>query len=220
MRGSSPKSPTMTPGSSMARANSWTRSVRSKRFAFRLPPIAGRKRDFARHALLLRQQHLIHEIVTAVASIDALEVARSYAQSLYALAGDETDTVLLEATALLPAEIRDAFRRPTSDALVCSYADVIEALRPPDEVLRRARRRPRPARLGARGFGPCGGRSCKNPRAGRRALAARQGVFAVPRGLARDGAPGPAPGLDRHHGGTSFGRGLRGAGSTVVGQPR
>lgn len=105
-------------------------------FRFSLASDSRPEARLARHALLLRQQHLIHEIVTAVASIDALEVARSYAQSLYALAGDETDTVLLEATALLPAEIRDAFRRPTSDALVCSYADVIEALRPPDEVLR------------------------------------------------------------------------------------
>ena len=89
-----------------------------------------------RHALLLRQQHLIHEIVTAVASIDALDVARSFAQSLYALAGGETDTMLLEATALLPAEIRDAFRRPTSDQVMCSYADVVETLTSSDEVLR------------------------------------------------------------------------------------
>jgi hypothetical protein len=90
----------------------------------------------ARHALLLRQEHLIHDIVTAVASIDALEVARSFAQSIYALAGHEIDTVLLEATALLPAEIRGAFRGPTSDGVICSYADVIEALIPRDEVLR------------------------------------------------------------------------------------
>ncbi len=88
-----------------------------------------------RYGLLLRQKHLIHDIVAVVASIDAPEIARSFAQSIYALASHETDPALLEAIASVPVDIRDAFRRSTSDKVFFSYADVIEAVRPADEVL-------------------------------------------------------------------------------------
>ena len=89
-----------------------------------------------RHGLLLRQSHLIHDIVAVVASIDAPDIARSFAQSIYALASHETDPPLLEAIASVPVDIRDAFRRSTSDKVFFSYTDVIEAVRPADEVLR------------------------------------------------------------------------------------
>ena len=89
-----------------------------------------------RHGLLLRQNHLIHDIVAVVASIDAPDIARSFAQSIYALASHETDPPLLEAIASVPVDIRDAFRRSTSDKVFFSYTDVIEAVRPADEVLR------------------------------------------------------------------------------------
>jgi hypothetical protein len=90
----------------------------------------------ARHALLLRQRLLIQEFATVTSSIDAPGVARSFAQSLYTLSSPETDAALLEATASVPVDIRDAFRRSTSDKVFSTYADVVEAVKPADEVLR------------------------------------------------------------------------------------
>ena len=89
-----------------------------------------------RHALLLRQRLLIHEFATVVASIDAPEVAGSFAQSLYALSGPETEAALLDATAALSPELRDAFRRSTADKVFCSYSDVARSMKPADDALR------------------------------------------------------------------------------------
>jgi CRP-like cAMP-binding protein len=87
-----------------------------------------------RHALLLKQRVLIREIVSIVASIGDQQIARSLAQSLYVLAGKETDSAAADAIEATPAEIRDAFRQMTSDPVLWSYLDVIEAAKPSDEV--------------------------------------------------------------------------------------
>src|SRR5271165_56885 len=105
-------------------------------FRFSLVSDSRPEARLVRHALVLRQKLLIREIVTVVASIDAPGVARSFAQSIYTLAGHETEAALLDATASVPSEIRDAFRRSTFDKVFCSYADVVEAVKPADDVLR------------------------------------------------------------------------------------
>ena len=88
-----------------------------------------------RHALLLKERGLIREMVGIVASIEDQPVARSFAQSVYVLAGRETDRTNADAIEAAPAEIRDAFRQMTSDPVLCSYLDIIELSKPPDEVL-------------------------------------------------------------------------------------
>ncbi|MBV8439148.1 MAG: cyclic nucleotide-binding domain-containing protein [Hyphomicrobiales bacterium] len=105
-------------------------------FRFSLSSDGRPEARLVRHALLLRLMHLIHDVVAVVASIDAADVARSVAQTVYMLSSHETDAALMEATASAPADIRDAFRSPTEDKVFFSYADVVEALRPADEVLR------------------------------------------------------------------------------------
>jgi Cyclic nucleotide-binding domain len=90
----------------------------------------------ARHALLLRQRLLIHEIVNVVACLTHPQFARSIAQSTYALAGRQTEEALLEAIASLPSEVRSAFQSSTTDPVYLSYSDVVEAAKPADDVLR------------------------------------------------------------------------------------
>jgi len=90
----------------------------------------------ARHALLLRQRLLIHEIVNVVAGVTDHQFARSIAQSVHALAGRQTEETLLEAIAVLPSEIRRAFQSSTNDPVYLSYSDVVEAAKPADKVLR------------------------------------------------------------------------------------
>ena len=87
-----------------------------------------------RHALLLKQKALVPEIVRIVASIGDQQTARTFAQSLYVLAGKETDLAAAEAVDAAPAEIRDAFGQMTSDPVLWSYLDIIEVARPADEV--------------------------------------------------------------------------------------
>jgi CRP-like cAMP-binding protein len=88
-----------------------------------------------RHALLLKERGLIREMVDIVASIDDQQVARSFAQSIFVLGGKETDRTNADAIEGAPAAIRDAFLQMTSDPVLCSYLDIIEASKPPDEVL-------------------------------------------------------------------------------------
>ena len=87
-----------------------------------------------RQALLLKQKAFIREMVNIVASIGDLQVARSFAQSLYVLAGKEIEAAAADAVEGTPAEIRDAFRQMTSDPVLWSYLDIIEASKPSDEV--------------------------------------------------------------------------------------
>ena len=87
-----------------------------------------------RHALLLKQKALIPEMVGMIASIGDLQVARTFAQSLYVLAGKETNAVASEAVEAAPAETRDAFGQMTSDPVLWSYLDIIEAAKPADEI--------------------------------------------------------------------------------------
>jgi polyferredoxin len=87
-----------------------------------------------RHALLLKQKALIPELVSIIASIGDRQVARSFAQSLYVLAGKEIGAITAEAIEAAPEAIRDALLRMTSDPVLWSYLDIIEAARPPDEV--------------------------------------------------------------------------------------
>jgi hypothetical protein len=88
-----------------------------------------------RHALLLKQEAFIREMVGNIASIGDREIARSFAQSLYVLAGKEIEAAAVDAIEGAPAEIRDAFRQMTSDPVLWSYLDIIEASKPSDEVL-------------------------------------------------------------------------------------
>jgi CRP-like cAMP-binding protein len=90
--------------------------------------------SLVRHALLLKQKALIREIVSIVASIGDLQIARSFAQSLYVLAGKEIEAAATDAIEGTPAEVRDAFRQMTSDPVLWSYLDIIEASKPSDEV--------------------------------------------------------------------------------------
>ncbi len=87
-----------------------------------------------RHALLLKQKALIPELVSIIASIGDRQVARSFAQSLYVLAGKEVGAITAEAIEAAPEAIRDALLRMTSDPVLWSYLDIIEASKPPDEV--------------------------------------------------------------------------------------
>ena len=87
-----------------------------------------------RHALRLKQKVLIREMVGMLPSIDDRQVARSFAQSLYVLGGEETDAAAADAIERTPAEIRDALRQMTSDPVFWSYLDIIEASKPPDAV--------------------------------------------------------------------------------------
>ena len=173
-----------------------------------------------RYGLLLRQKHLIHDIVAVVASIDAPEIARSFAQSIYALASDETDPALLEAIALRSR--RYPRRLPAFDVgqgvfLLCGRHRGGEAR---GRGLGHARRGPRFDRCCARRVGSCRGRSRERRRPGRQVLATRPGAFGVSRGIARDGAPWPASGVDCHHGGIAFRGSVRRARFAVAGQNR
>ena len=87
-----------------------------------------------RHALLLKQKAFIREMVGSIASIGDREIARSFAQSLYVLAGVEIEAAAADAIESAPAEIRDAFRQMTSDPVLWSYLDIIEASKPSDQV--------------------------------------------------------------------------------------
>jgi len=89
-----------------------------------------------RHALLLRQKTLIREVVSIVASIADQHVARSLAQTLHVLLGNEADTAVTEAIGGLPAEIGDAFREMTDDPVRWSYFDIIEASSRADDTFR------------------------------------------------------------------------------------
>ena len=89
-----------------------------------------------RHALLLRQKTLILEVVSIVASIADQHVARSLAQTLHVLLGNEADTAVTEAIGGLPAEIGDAFREMTDDPVRWSYFDIIEASSRADDTFR------------------------------------------------------------------------------------
>ena len=89
-----------------------------------------------RHALLLRQKTLIREVVSIVASIADQRVARSLAQTLHVLLGNEADAAVTEAISGLPAEIGDAFREMTDDPVRWSYFDIIEASRGADDTFR------------------------------------------------------------------------------------
>ena len=90
--------------------------------------------SLVRHALLLKQKALIREMVSIVASIGDRHIARSFAQSLYVLAGKEIEAAANDTIEGTPAEIRDAFRQMTSDPVLWSYLDVIEASKPSDEI--------------------------------------------------------------------------------------
>ncbi len=103
---------------------------------FSLAPDKRPEARLARHALMLRQRLLIHEIVNVVAGVTDPQYARSIAQSVYALAGRQTEEALLEAIAALPSEIRRAFQSSTNDPVYFSYSDVVEAAKPADDVLR------------------------------------------------------------------------------------
>jgi len=83
---------------------------------------------------LMTQRGLIREIVSIIASIADLQIARSFAQSLYVLRGDDSDPATADVIEAAPAEIRDAFIEMTSDPVLWSYLDVIEASKPPAEV--------------------------------------------------------------------------------------
>ncbi len=87
-----------------------------------------------RHTLLMTQRGLIREIVSIVASIADLQIARSFAQSLYVLRGDDSDPATADVIEAAPAEMRDAFIEMTADPVLWSYLDVIEASKPPAEV--------------------------------------------------------------------------------------
>jgi CRP-like cAMP-binding protein len=87
-----------------------------------------------RHALLLKQKVLIRDVVSLVASIEDLQTARSFAQSLYVLAGKEIEAAAADTIERTPAEIRNAFRQMTSDPVLWSYLDIMEASKPADEV--------------------------------------------------------------------------------------
>jgi len=87
-----------------------------------------------RQTLLMTQRGLIREIVSIIASIADLQIARSFAQSLYVLRGDDSDPATADVIEAAPAEIRDAFIEMTSDPVLWSYLDVIEASKPPAEV--------------------------------------------------------------------------------------
>jgi hypothetical protein len=87
-----------------------------------------------RHALLLKQKALIRDVVSIIGSIGDREIARSFAQSLYVLAGKETEAAAADAIEGTSAEVRDPFRRMTSDPVLWSYLDIIEASKPSDEI--------------------------------------------------------------------------------------
>ena len=50
------------------------------------------------------------------------------------MAGEEIEAAAADAIESAPAEIRDAFRQMTSDPVLWSYLDIIEASKPSDEV--------------------------------------------------------------------------------------
>jgi hypothetical protein len=87
-----------------------------------------------RHTLRLTQRGLVREIVSIVASIGDVQTARSFAQSLYVLRGDDSDPATADLVEAAPAEIRDAFIEMTADPVLWSYLDVIEASKPPAEI--------------------------------------------------------------------------------------
>ena len=87
-----------------------------------------------RHTLRLKQRGLIREIVTIVTSITDLQTARSFAQSLYVLRGDDRDPPTDDLIEAAPFEIRDAFMKMTADPVLWSYLDVIDALKTASEV--------------------------------------------------------------------------------------
>ena len=87
-----------------------------------------------RHTLRLKERGLIREIVTIVTSITDLQTARSFAQSLYVLRGNDRDPPTDDLVERAPVEIRDAFIKLTADPVLWSYLDVIDALKPAGEV--------------------------------------------------------------------------------------
>jgi hypothetical protein len=87
-----------------------------------------------RHTLRLKQRGLIREIVTIVTSIADLKTARSFAQSLYVLRGNDRDPATDDLIEAAPVEIRDAFTEMTADPVLWSYLDVIDALKAEGEV--------------------------------------------------------------------------------------
>jgi CRP-like cAMP-binding protein len=87
-----------------------------------------------RHALLLKQKVLIRDVVSLVASIEDLQTARSFAQSLYVLAGKEIEAAAADTIEGTPAKVRDAFTQMTSDPVLWSYLDIVEASKPADEI--------------------------------------------------------------------------------------
>ena len=89
-----------------------------------------------RHALQQKQKVLVREGINLVASIGTNQVARSLAQSIHALVGKESETVVSEALDQAPDDIREAFRQVTHDPAPWSYFDVIEAAKASDDVFR------------------------------------------------------------------------------------
>jgi hypothetical protein len=87
-----------------------------------------------RHALLIKQKTLLRDMVSIVGSIDDRQMARSFAQSLYVVAGKEIEAAAADAIEETPAEIHDAFRELTSDPVLWSYLDIVEATKPADQI--------------------------------------------------------------------------------------
>lgn len=89
-----------------------------------------------RHALQLKQKTLAREVMSLIASIEDHKVARSLAQSLYVLLGKEAEGPVNQGIGAIPTDIRDAFQEITSDPILWSYLDVVEASKPAEEVFR------------------------------------------------------------------------------------
>ena len=87
------------------------------------------------HALILRQRGLLRETVNLIASLDDAAIARSLAQSIYALMGKAAVRIVNEAAAGMPADTLKAFLQQTADAAAFSYLDVVAHHKAADDVL-------------------------------------------------------------------------------------
>jgi len=90
--------------------------------------------SLVRHALLIKQKTLIRDVVNIAGSISDRQMARSFAQSLYVVAGEGNRGGGFGRDPRHAAEVRDAFRELTSDPVLWSYLDIIEASRSSDEI--------------------------------------------------------------------------------------
>ena len=102
--------------------------LEAARFSLRLDPQP--EALLLRRALSQKQVVLTREVAGTIAAIDDESIARSLAQSIYAVVGPQGGVAMTELVEWVPDEVRHAFAQMTPDPVLWSYLDVVEASKP------------------------------------------------------------------------------------------